>query len=73
VISFNISNLLPSEVGYLLNKEEIYTRVGLQCSPVAHKTIGTYPQGTVRAAPGYFTTGEEIERFLGVIRLIAET
>jgi len=73
VISFNIRNLLSSEVGYLLNKEEIYTRVGLQCSPVAHKTIGTYPQGTVRAAPGYFTTGEEIERFLGVIRLIAET
>ena len=73
VISFNIKKLLPSEVGYLLNKEEIYTRVGLQCSPVAHKTIGTYSQGTVRAAPGYFTTGEDIERFLEVIRLIAKT
>lgn len=73
VISFNIKKLLPSEVGYLLNKEEIYTRVGLQCSPVAHKTIGTYSRGTVRAAPGYFTTGEDIERFLEVIRLIAKT
>ena len=73
VISFNIKNLLPSEIGYLLNKEQIYTRVGLHCSPVAHKTIGTYSQGTVRAAPGYFTTGEDIERFLEVIRQIAET
>jgi cysteine desulfurase family protein len=71
VISFNIKNLLPSEVGYLLNKEEIYTRVGLHCSPVAHKTIGTYSHGTVRAAPGYFTTDEDIGRFLEVIRRIA--
>ena len=73
VVSFNIINLLPSEVGYQLNKEEIYTRVGLHCSPVAHKTIGTYSQGTVRATPGYFTTGEDIEHFLGVIRRIAKT
>jgi cysteine desulfurase/selenocysteine lyase len=73
VISFNIKNLLPSEIGYRLNKEEIYTRIGLHCSPVAHKTIGTYSQGTVRVAPGYFTTGEDIERFLEVIRHIAET
>jgi len=73
VISFNIKNLLPSEVGYLLNKEEIYTRVGLHCSPMAHKTIGTYSQGTVRVAPGYFTTGEDVERFLEVIRHIARS
>jgi cysteine desulfurase / selenocysteine lyase len=73
VISFTVKNLLPSEIGYLLNKEQIYTRVGLHCSPVAHKTIGTYSQGTVRAAPGYFTTGEDIEHFLEVIRRIAKT
>jgi selenocysteine lyase/cysteine desulfurase len=72
VVSFNIKNLLPSEIGYLLNKEQIYTRVGLHCSPVAHKTIGTYSQGTVRAAPGYFTTNEDIERFLEVIKQIAK-
>jgi cysteine desulfurase / selenocysteine lyase len=73
VVSFNINKLLPSEIGYLLNKEQIYTRVGLHCSPMAHKAIGTYSQGTVRAAPGYFTTGEDIECFLEVIRQIAKT
>jgi cysteine desulfurase / selenocysteine lyase len=73
VISFNIKNMLPSEVGYILNKEDIYTRVGLHCSPVAHETIGTNSQGTVRVAPGYFTTGEDIERFLEVVRNIAKT
>jgi selenocysteine lyase/cysteine desulfurase len=73
VISFNIMNLLPSEVGYMLNKEDVYTRVGLHCSPVAHKTIGTHSWGTVRVAPGYFTTEEDVEHFLGVIRRIART
>jgi selenocysteine lyase/cysteine desulfurase len=72
VVSFSIKNLLPSEIGHLLNKEQIYTRVGLHCSPVAHKTMGTYSQGTVRAAPGYFTTDEDIERFLEVIKQIAK-
>lgn len=72
VISFNIKDLLPSEVGYLLNKEGIYTRIGLHCSPMAHKTIGTYSRGTVRVAPGFFTTDEDIEHFLEVIRHLAK-
>jgi cysteine desulfurase / selenocysteine lyase len=58
-------------VGYLLNKQGIYMRVGLQCSPMAHKTIGTFPVGTVRVSPGYFTTDAEIDTFLEAIRTIA--
>ncbi len=73
VISFNLKEKLPSEAGYELNKREIYVRVGLQCSPVAHKTIGTFPQGTVRVSPGYFTTGEDVATFLEILREIAET
>lgn len=72
VISFNIEGKLPSEVGYELNKQAIYTRVGLHCSPVAHKTIGTFPEGTVRVAPGYFTTEEDIVVFIEAVREIAK-
>ena len=72
VISLNIKNKLPSEVGYELNKKEIYVRVGLHCSPMAHKTIGTFPEGTVRISPGYFTKNEDICRFLEVMREIAK-
>ncbi len=71
VISFNIEGKLPSEVGYELNKREIYTRVGLHCAPAAHRTIGSFPEGTVRAAPGYFTTDEEIAVFIDAVREIA--
>jgi cysteine desulfurase / selenocysteine lyase len=71
VISFNVAGKLPSEVGYALNQQQIYVRVGLQCSPVAHKTIGTFPEGTVRVSPGYFTTDEEIDIFLEAVKNIA--
>ena len=31
------------------------TRVGLHCAPNAHRTLGTFPQGTVRFSFGYET------------------
>jgi len=72
VISFNIEGKLPSEVGYSLNQQEIYVRVGLQCAPMAHKTIGTFPDGTVRVSPGYFTSDEDIDIFLEAVKKIAQ-
>lgn len=72
VISFNIEGKLPSEVGYSLNQLEIYVRVGLQCAPMAHKTIGTFPGGTVRVSPGYFTSDEDIDTFLEAVKKIAQ-
>ena len=37
------------------------TRCGLHCAPNAHRTLGTYPQGTVRFSFGYWNTEEEID------------
>ena len=48
----------------------IMTRCGLHCAPSAHKTLHTYPQGTVRFTPGYSTTEEEIELTLKAVRAI---
>ncbi|MDH4138694.1 MAG: aminotransferase class V-fold PLP-dependent enzyme, partial [Anaerolineae bacterium] len=61
-VSFNIAGLEPSEVGLQLDEEYgILCRVGLHCAPSAHKTIGTFPTGTVRFGLGYFNTEEEVE------------
>ena len=57
VVSVTFDGLFPSEAGFLLEEGfDVLTRVGLHCAPAAHRTIGTYPQGTVRFTPGYFTT-----------------
>lgn len=71
VVSFNVADKLPSEVGYALNRQQIYVRVGLTCSPVAHQTIGTFPAGAVRVSPGYFTTDDDVDRFLEEMTVIA--
>lgn len=39
----------------------IMTRVGLHCSPLAHKSLGTFPQGTVRFSFSASNTAEEID------------
>ncbi|MGC9490622.1 MAG: aminotransferase class V-fold PLP-dependent enzyme, partial [Thermovirgaceae bacterium] len=42
----------------------IETRPGLHCAPLAHKTLGSFPQGALRISIGYFNTEEEIESVL---------
>lgn len=62
VVSFTIRDLSPSEAGLRLDEEYgLLCRVGLHCAPLAHRTIGTFPRGTIRFGLGAFNTGEEIE------------
>jgi len=71
VISFNIKDQLPSEVGLRLDEEYgIMCRVGLHCAPAAHKTIGTFPVGAIRLSLGYFNTVEEVDKPLFAIKNI---
>jgi selenocysteine lyase/cysteine desulfurase len=62
VVSFNLRGHDSSEIGDILDKEyDIAIRCGLHCSPIAHKTIGTFPDGTVRIGLGFFNTEDEID------------
>lgn len=67
-VSINANSLDPSELSYYLESNGIKTRSGLHCSPLAHETIGTYPTGTVRLSISYFTTKEEIDYTLDVLK-----
>jgi cysteine desulfurase family protein len=71
-ISINVNGREASEVGYSLDREfDIMARVGLHCNPGTHKTIGTFPHGTVRLSMGYFNTHEEVDKVLKALREIA--
>jgi cysteine desulfurase family protein len=61
-LSFNLSQHSPSDVALHLEKEfGILCRPGLHCAPAAHRTIGTFPEGTVRFSLSAFNTETEIE------------
>lgn len=71
VVSINFKTLDNSEAAFILDNEYgIMTRVGLHCSPSAHKTLGTYPSGTVRFSFGHFNTIDEIDYAIECIHKI---
>jgi len=74
VVSFNLKDKWPSEVGMRLDEEyDIMCRVGLHCSPATHKTIGTFPRGTVRFSMSWFNTLKEVDQAIMAIREIAKS
>jgi cysteine desulfurase family protein len=70
-VSFTATGRQVSELGLRLDEEYgVLCRVGLHCAPAAHRTIGTFPSGTVRLAPGLFTTREEVEDAVVAVRKV---
>jgi cysteine desulfurase / selenocysteine lyase len=64
-VAFNVNHMNPGDVSALLDAGfDIAVRSGLHCAPLAHQTLGTFPEGCVRVSPGYFTTREDVQKFL---------
>ena len=71
VVSIQIEGIDIAHVAYLLDKEyHIMTRVGLHCAPHAHKTLGTYPIGTLRFSFGHLNTPDEIQTCIEALETI---
>ena len=72
VISVDFLRQDNAEVAFQLEEQYgILTRCGLHCAPLAHKTLGTYPEGTVRFSIGYTTTEEEVDAAIRAIHDLA--
>ena len=73
VISVDFAQVDNAEAAYRLEQDYgILTRCGLHCAPSAHKTLGTFPQGTVRFSVGHYTTEAEIDTAVQAIAEIAQ-
>lgn len=72
VVPFNIEGIESIEVSFRLDREHgIASRAGLHCAPSAHRTIGTFPGGTARLAPGHFTTQNDVDSAIQAVAEIA--
>lgn len=73
VISVDFNDKDNAEAAFRLENEfGILTRCGLHCAPSAHKTLGTFPQGTVRFSLGFASTEEDVVTALTAIQTISE-
>lgn len=71
VVSFTAARKDVATIGEQLDEHfGVLCRVGLHCAPAAHQTIGTFPSGTVRLAPGPLATKEEMSLALDAVRKV---
>jgi cysteine desulfurase family protein len=69
-LSFRSDALPATELGGILDQAfDIAIRPGLHCAPYIHRSIGTFPEGTIRVSPGAFNTDEDID---ALARALAE-
>ena len=61
IISCVLDGISSDSAGGIFDRYGIAVRTGLQCAPLAHKFLGTYPAGTIRFSVGYFTSDDDFE------------
>ena len=72
IVCFNVGDLSSAQVADALARRDIAVRGGLHCAPLAHRFLGTFDRGVVRASLGHANTFEEVERFLRAVRDIGK-
>lgn len=66
VLSFVFPDEAPESTAQRYSDAGVALRAGLHCAPLAHKSLGTFPTGTVRLSVSAFTSKEDISAFLAV-------
>ena len=59
IVSCLIDGISSDSAGTIFFERGISVRTGLQCAPVAHQFLGTYPAGTIRFSTSYFTSDDD--------------
>ncbi len=73
VVSLNLQGYTPSDLAFALDSEfGIMIRPGLHCAPLAHRALGTFPQGSARFSFGCFNTIAEVDYTMEVLRKLNE-
>ena len=72
VISLDFVDKDNAQIAYRLETEfGILTRCGLHCAPNAHKTLSTFPQGTVRFSLGFASTKDDVDAAIDAVKRLA--
>ena len=72
VVSCVFEDYTPDEIGRILAERDIAVRTGLHCAPDAHRSLGTFPVGTVRLSVGAFNTDADFVMLEAALEVIEE-
>lgn len=72
IVSCLIDGISSDSVGGILNEQGVSVRTGLQCAPMAHKFINTFPAGTVRFSVNCFTSVDDFAQLTMALDYIEE-
>lgn len=74
IVSFTLPGIEPSEAADMLERcYDIQLRSGLHCAPLAHRTLGTFPNGTLRVSTGNTTTAADLDQLTQALRGICQS
>lgn len=69
VLSFTLDGIDRGELAAWLDRRHgVCLRAGLHCAPAAHRRLGTFPTGTLRAGIGPFNTDADVDSLVTAIR-----
>ena len=68
VVGFNVAGYSPAEVGAHLASRGICVRTGYHCAPLAHRTVGSFENGSVRVSVSHLNRMTEIDRLVNAVR-----
>lgn len=68
VLSLSINEMDPGMLAFMLDRHYgIAVRAGLHCAPESHRSLGTFPEGTLRVSPGFFNDSNQVAIFCDAI------
>lgn len=70
IVSCLIDGISSDSAGTIFSERGIAVRTGLQCAPLAHKFLGTFPAGTIRFSVSYFTSEDDFEELKDTLEYI---
>ena len=73
IVLFNVEGIAPEEAAAYLNDSGFALRGGLHCSGLAHRSIGTLPDGGVRFSPSVFNTPAQTHMLANAVKKLANS
>lgn len=70
IVSCVIDGVPSDTAASVLAEQNIAVRSGLQCAPLAHKTLGTFPSGTIRFSCSAYTGDDDFKELVKTLNWI---